>query len=123
MGAWIGVLKQRAITIATPALCHSKQSESVGSRFAESNAGNHAVARMHVGIMPRRMVVPGRSRRLTPRPIVDHDIEDSRLAAFIAELMHAIRRKEQRISCAATRCSSALETGSRPTYFNACSMQ
>ncbi|HHO8039115.1 TPA: hypothetical protein ACRXVT_000080 [Pseudomonas aeruginosa] len=41
MGAWIGVLKQRAITIAVQALCHSKQSESVGSRFAGKNAGDH----------------------------------------------------------------------------------
>ncbi|HCE9338598.1 TPA: hypothetical protein SMQ84_001815 [Pseudomonas aeruginosa] len=41
MGAWIGVLKQRAITIAAPALCRSKQSESIGSRFARKNAGDH----------------------------------------------------------------------------------
>jgi hypothetical protein len=46
MGAWIGVLKQRAITIAAPALCHSKQSESVGSRFARKNAGDHGAAGM-----------------------------------------------------------------------------
>ena len=96
------------------ALCHSKQSESVGSRFAESNAGNHAVAGMHVGIMPRRMVVPGRSRRLTPRPIVDHDIEDSRLAALIAKFMHAIRRKEQRISGSDVEAPSVDDHGKRP---------
>jgi len=60
------------------------------------------------------MVVPRRSRRLPPHPIVDHDIEDSRLAALTSELMHAIRRKEQRISGSDVEAPAVDDHGKRP---------